>query len=148
MTIRKSITVSKSPADAFRKFTDGIGKWWPLKEGFSFGGDRTLDMFLESKVGGRLYERFHDGGEYEIGRVTRCDPPNLIAFTWKVHDWDGVTEVEVRFVPAGSATRVELEHRGWEVSAKVGKERKSHDDGWDFVLEHYARRDEPVSAPK
>ena len=139
MTIRKSITVAKAPAVAFRKFTDGIGEWWPIKEGFSFGGDLTRGIFLESKVGGRFYERFSDGGEFEIGRVIRCDPPNVIAFTWKAPEWEGVTEVEVRFVAEGAATRVELEHRGWEAGAKMRKERKGYDDGWDFVLEHYAR---------
>jgi hypothetical protein len=35
MTIRKSIHVKRSVEDSFRLFTRDIGKWWPLKEGFS-----------------------------------------------------------------------------------------------------------------
>lgn len=36
MTIRKSIRVDRSPETVFRVFTQEIGRWWPLKEGFSF----------------------------------------------------------------------------------------------------------------
>jgi len=33
--------------------------------------------------GGRLYERFTGGSEFEIGRVLRCDPSQLILLTRK-----------------------------------------------------------------
>ena len=39
-------------------------------------------------------------------------------------------ELEVRFAADGDATRVELEHRGWEQP----EDRTSYDEGWDFVL--------------
>ena len=41
MTIRKSIRVDRSPETVFRVFTQEIGRWWPLKEGFTFGRKRT-----------------------------------------------------------------------------------------------------------
>jgi hypothetical protein len=41
MTVRKSLTVKRPLADAFSLFTEQIGSWWPLKEGFSFGGERA-----------------------------------------------------------------------------------------------------------
>jgi hypothetical protein len=56
-------------------FTDRIGEWWPLDEGYSFGGDRANEVFLEARVGGRLYERYTDGEEFDIGRVTDCEAP-------------------------------------------------------------------------
>src|SRR5262249_18093453 len=47
MTVRKSIHVKRSVEDSFRLFTQDIGKWWPLKEGFSFGGERADQIHLE-----------------------------------------------------------------------------------------------------
>ena len=55
--------VAGSPEDAFDLFTAGIGQWWPLKEGYSFGGDRAPEIVLEAAPGGRFYERFVDGDE-------------------------------------------------------------------------------------
>ena len=67
MTIRKSIRVERPPEVVFRVFTEEIGKWWPLKEGFSFGGEKAKDIFIEGRVGGRFFERFTDGTEFEVG---------------------------------------------------------------------------------
>ena len=62
MTIRKSIRVDRSPQIAFKVFTEEIGAWWPLKEGFSFARDHgPKDIFIEGHVGGRFFERFSDG---------------------------------------------------------------------------------------
>jgi hypothetical protein len=40
--------------------TDRLAQWWPLKEGFSFGGDRAADIFIEGREGERFFERFAD----------------------------------------------------------------------------------------
>jgi uncharacterized protein YndB with AHSA1/START domain len=58
-------------------------------------------------------------------------------FTWEDPDWEGPTEVEVRFAAEGNATRVEVEQRGWEVGPKATAAAKSYDGGWDFVLSKY-----------
>ena len=135
MTIRKSVHVKRPVEKTFRLFTDGIGKWWPLKEGFSFDGKRAAEIFLESRVGGRFYERFSDGEECEIGVVTACAPPDRIVFTFKAPDWDGPTEVEVRFSPDAEGTRVDLEHRSWErAGAKAKSMRDAFNGGWERVL--------------
>src|SRR2546422_535885 len=39
--ISKSIFVKRPVDRAFQLFTADIGKWWPLKEGLSFGADRA-----------------------------------------------------------------------------------------------------------
>lgn len=137
MTIRKSVTVRCAPEKAFRIFTGEIGRWWPLKRGFSYGRERAKDIFLDGYAGGRLYERFTDGTEFEVGRVIRCDPPRLIVFTWKSPDWEAATEVEVRFSAEPEGTRVELEHRGWEAGPKMSESGKGFAGGWDTVLEQY-----------
>lgn len=138
MTISKSIHVNRSPADAFRLFTEGIGKWWPLKDGFSYGRERAQDIFIEGRVGGRFYERFSDGTEFEVGRVTAYEPPHLVVLTWRSPDWEGATEVEVRFSADGHGTRLDLEHRGWEVGPQAQNQAKNFERGWDTVLARYA----------
>ena len=67
MTIRKSIHVNRPVERTFRLFTEAIGKWWPLKEGFSFGGSRADAIFIEGRQGGRFFERFTDGEEFDVG---------------------------------------------------------------------------------
>jgi len=34
------------------------GGGWPLEQGYSYGGDRCKEIFLEPRVGGRFFERF------------------------------------------------------------------------------------------
>jgi uncharacterized protein YndB with AHSA1/START domain len=138
MKISKSIHVNRSLEDAFRLFTAELGKWWPLKEGFSFGRERAHEIFLEGRVGGRLFERYTDGTEFEIGRVTLYQPPRCVVFTWRPPEWEGPTEVEVRFAADGSGTRLELEHRGWEIGPQAAEQAKRYEGGWDIVLARYA----------
>jgi uncharacterized protein YndB with AHSA1/START domain len=140
MTIRKAITVARPPEVAFRVFTEEIGRWWPLREGFSFGRERAQDLIIEARVGGRFFERFNDGTEFEVGRVTAFQPPHLVSLTWKAPDWEGPTDIEVRFVAEGSGTRVELEHRGWEQGPKMEGVGKSYDGGWEIILARYSSR--------
>jgi uncharacterized protein YndB with AHSA1/START domain len=139
MTIKKSIHVARPVEAAFRLFTRDIGKWWPLKDGYSFGGDRADQIHLEAREGGRFYERFSDGEEFVVGVVTACAPPSRVVFTWKSPEWDGPTEVEVRFSAEGNGTRVDLEHRGWDrAGAAAAKRGPSYEKGWDLVLARYA----------
>lgn len=138
MTIQKSVTVRCTPERAFLAFTREIGQWWPMDKGYSYGGERRKDIFLDDQVGGRLYERFSDGSEFEIGQVTRCDPPHLILFSWKSPQWEAATEVEVRFTVTAEGTRVELEHRGFEAGPKMAESGKGMAQGWITVLERYA----------
>ena len=137
MTIRKSVTVRCPPETAFRVFTRDLGRWWPLHQGFSHGFERKQAIFLDDHVGGRFYERFTDGTELEIGRVTRAEPPHLILFTWQSPSWEAATEVEVRFTADAGGTRVDLEHRGFDAPGM--QQRGTHfDGGWVTVLGCYA----------
>jgi uncharacterized protein YndB with AHSA1/START domain len=122
-------------------FTDGINEWWPLDEGYSYGGDRAREIFLEAVVGGRFYERFVDGDELQVGTVTACSPPDRILFTWRSPDWLAETEVEVRFLAETGGTAVELEHRGFE---KLGPDAyaiaRRWGSGWPRVVQSFATR--------
>ena len=135
MTITKSIRIERSPEVAFKAFCEDIGEWWPG----GFGG-KDARQSMELRVGGRFYERWPDGSEYEIGRLTAYEPPHLVAFSWRAPSWEVTTLVEIRFVAEGGATRVTLEHSGWERDAKTRDARKNYESGWDLVLSHYEKQ--------
>ena len=140
MKVQRTIRVARPQPEAFALFTDGIGSWWPLRQGFSYGGERCGSIHLEPRVGGRFFERFVDGDEFQVGTVTACEAPSHIVFSWAPPVWSGATEVEVRFTPDGDdATTVQLEHRGFEALGPDGE--ATHDgfaNGWVRVLDAYA----------
>jgi uncharacterized protein YndB with AHSA1/START domain len=138
MTITKSLTVRCPRERAFRVFTRGIGRWWPLRQGFSARPEQANGIFLDDRVGGRFYERLADGMEIEMGHVIRCEPPRLIVFAWRGPTWEAATEVEVRFTATADGTRVELEHRGFEAGDDMKRRGRAFAGGWDTVLAHYA----------
>jgi uncharacterized protein YndB with AHSA1/START domain len=141
VAVQEEVRVDRSPAEAFRLFTEGIGEWWPLEEGYSFGGDRAKEIHLEARVGGRLYERFVDGDEFEVGRVIACEAPHRIVFTWKSPRWSGETEIEVSFSPDGDGTRVRVEHRGFErLGPAAAAATRQFGGGWPRVLRAFAAR--------
>jgi uncharacterized protein YndB with AHSA1/START domain len=137
--VREDVRIEGSDSDAFRLWTDGIGEWWPLEEGYAYGGDRTKEIYLEAWPGGRFYERFVDGDTLQVGRVLECEPPRRILFTWKAPDWRGETEVEVTFVPEGTGTRVAVEHRGFErIGPAEQDEARRFGGGWPRVMQAFA----------
>lgn len=137
--VRKSITVRWDPAAAFRRFTEEIADWWPLKT-HSVGEERAESVVFEARRGGQLYEIIQGGERSVWGTVTECDPPYRIVFTWHPgRDPDGAQLVELRFSAAEGGTRVDLVHSGWEALGDEGqKMRDGYDTGWDRVLELYA----------
>jgi uncharacterized protein YndB with AHSA1/START domain len=138
MAVNKVVHVKRTQEDAFRLFVDEMRRWWPNKDGkYTYGGDRAHDVFLEARLGGRFYERYTDGEEFEIGQVTELDRPNRIVFTWGAGARaEGTTVVDVRFTSEGDSTRVEVEHRDIE---NMGPMAHGFDSGWDEVLAEYVR---------
>jgi len=139
LVVRKSVTVACGPERAFRVFTEGIAAWWPL-ETHSVGEKDAETVVLEGREGGRFYERLRSGEEHDWGHVTVWDPPSRLSYTWYPGRGQGTAgEVEMRFVPDGAGTRVELEHRGWEnYGPGVDEMVKRYETGWEHVLDRYA----------
>jgi uncharacterized protein YndB with AHSA1/START domain len=139
--VRKNLVVNCSPERAFEVFTREVGSWWPLQQ-YSIGGDKITEVVFEEQVGGRIFERHSGGGEGEWGRVLAWDPPARFVMTWYPgKDASAATELEVRFTAEGDGTRVDLEHRGWEILGDEAQEtRGSYDSGWGGVLGHYERK--------
>jgi uncharacterized protein YndB with AHSA1/START domain len=99
---------------AFSVFTDEVDLWWRREPRFRTGA-RPGVMRFEPGAGGRLLE-VCDGAEVELARVTAWEPPRRLVVAWRgtTRVLGAATEVEVRFDPEGEATRVTIEHRGWD----------------------------------
>jgi hypothetical protein len=138
LIVRKSVVVDCSPEHAFDTFTARIHDWWPF-DIHAPGDGPTHDAVFEPAVGGRVYSRTAEG-EHEWATVTAFEPPSRVAVDWHVTAGKPSTELEVRFLPEGDGTRVELEHRGWERWGDEASETfASYNNGWDTVLKPFVK---------
>jgi uncharacterized protein YndB with AHSA1/START domain len=139
--VRKTVTVDCSVEEAFRVFTAGADTWWPT-ESHSIYGERVREIHFEEREGGEVYEVSKTGEKGHWATVLSWDPPNGLVLGWNILEREPVgTELEIRFLPEGDATRVELEHRGFEKLAEGAAEKRAdYDTGWDFVLVVYCDR--------
>jgi activator of Hsp90 ATPase-like protein len=135
--LKTTFDVACSAEHAFAVWTSRIATWWPPDHTVS--GQPEL-IVMDGVVGGRIFERTKDGVEYEWGEVTRWQPPRRLAYLWHLGgDRTVATEVDIRFVHQGAAaTRIEIEHRGWErlgTSGDVWRDRNR--SGWASLLPHF-----------
>lgn len=133
-----SFDVSCSVEHAFSVWTTGISRWWPADH--TVTGLRDLEIVLEGRVGGRIYERTPVGIEHNWGVVTHWEPPTKLAYLWHIgQDRANATEVEIHFLTGGSGvTRIEIEHRGWQHLGPEGDERRAQNrGGWEGLLPHF-----------
>lgn len=137
--VRKALVVPATPDVAFQRFTEGMGRWWPLAT-FSVGMSKAVTVSVEPGAGGRIYEQIAGGGEVTWGRVRAWEPPTRLVFTWHPgYEGQHETVIEVRFEPVPQGTRVELMHTGWdEFGEQAAERRESYVGGWDIVLAAYA----------
>jgi hypothetical protein len=114
--IKQSILVDCRLEDAFRLFTEGFGKWWPLALGSGSGNEKQV-CEIEPWVGGRVLERSPSGLEREWGEVTNWNPPGSLEFTWNPDGRkDERQTVSVEFQKEAEGTRVTLTHSGWHLA--------------------------------
>ena len=138
--IHASVTVRRTPEDAFHVFTQEMGSWWPL-QAFSMAEDtegrvKAESVVCEEREGGRVYEVMSDGTEGTWATVLAWDPPRRLVLAWKPNLTDNPpTELEVTFTADGEDTRVDLEHRGWErLGAMAEEARSGYGENWNGVL--------------
>ena len=130
--------VSCSVEHAFAMWTSRIGSWWPSDHTVTGRADAVV--VLQNRVGGRIFERTPEGEEHDWGEVTLWDPPRRLGYLWHLgRNRMHATEVEIRFTRRSRrATRIEIEHRGWERlgdSAETWRERNRV--GWPTLMPHF-----------
>jgi hypothetical protein len=136
--LRMSFVVDCSDEHAFATWTERATSWWPPAHSASH--ERGAVIVFEPRRGGRVFERAGDGQEFEWGEVVEWDPPRRLRYLWRIATTaDNATDVEIRFHRLSeSATRVEIEHAGWERLGGFGPEWRSVNTvGWDGVLPAY-----------
>jgi len=139
--IRRSIGVPWNQHAAFERFTSHFGDWWP-RYSHSIGGKRVKRLVFECRVGGLIYEEHYDGTRMLWGTVTAFDAPNRVAFTFHPSREESDAQlIEVRFLPDGVGTRVELTSSGWD---KMGKSAQraygAYRLNWGAALDRFAER--------
>ena len=120
LSVTKSIVVEVTQKRAFEFFLEQE-RWWPIAT-HHMGEQPGETAVLEPFVGGRWYERAHDGSETDWGTVLSFEPPHRILLSWRMSaDWryepdpEHASEIEVSFLPEGpTRTRVVYEHRHLE----------------------------------
>lgn len=137
----RSVEVPWDPASAFRRFTSDFGAWWPRRT-HSVGGPEVVEVVFEGRVGGRIYEEHRSGRRFQWGEVLAWEPGTRVVFTFHPsRDPATAQRVEVRFLPNGPGTRVELTATGWEHWGDgAARARKGYEMGWGYVLNVLAGR--------
>jgi len=140
--LRLSFDVDCAAEHAFQVWTTRIDTWWPADH--TTTGQDGSTIVLEPRVGGRIYERTRDGVEHDWGEVTVWEPPNRLGYLWHLRrNRADATDVEIRFIDKGGATRIEIEHRGWHRLGAGGPEwRERNHAGWQTLLPHYVHATE------
>lgn len=138
--VRRSVTVATDVDETFRRFTDDIAAWWPL-DTHSMAADRddgttVAHLIFEQREGGRLFEVTDDGTEGTWARVLTWEPPHRLVLAWKPNLRDEPeTEVEVTFTAVDDGTRVDLEHRGWDLLGERGEDAAAgYRSGWALIV--------------
>ena len=137
-TLRMTLFVELSPAEAFAKYSEDIDGWWPV-ETHSLGKERIETVVFESGVGGEIYAVWDDGSLEMWGKVLAWDPPGHLAYSWYPgRSPDTALDVDVRFEPAGSGTELRIEQTAWERLGDRSEEvRAAYVRGWPVVLDAY-----------
>jgi Activator of Hsp90 ATPase homolog 1-like protein len=137
--LRLSFTVGCNAADAFDMWTLGMSMWWPTSHTVS--GERDAVVVIEPRVGGRIFERMPSGEELDWGWITSWQRPLGFVYRWHISTPpEQATEVEVRFTEQpNQTTRVEIEHRGFELLGIEGQKRRdSNRAGWEALIPRFA----------
>jgi uncharacterized protein YndB with AHSA1/START domain len=141
----QTIQIAATPARVFEAYVEKINEWWPWKgkeASYSWApeGVQPSEIHFEPKLGGRYFERFADGSEYEIGRITVYEPPNHLAFSWSGRDWpEGDSLFELSFDAAEDGTLLTLKHSGFEIFGDEAEEMvKGYTNGSKEILGFFA----------
>jgi uncharacterized protein YndB with AHSA1/START domain len=132
--------------ECYDRFVGSIGCWWPIA--YTWGETDFATATIERRAGGRWYETLRDGSERDWGEVRVVEPGARLVLSFNAgpdrspEPAERQSEVEVRFVPRGDRTRVELEHRDLArhgAKADQLREAMASPQGWPLILASFAR---------
>lgn len=134
-----ALRIAAPPARVFEAFTTQIAAWWRPNSLFAFTPRSPGVMAFEEGEGGRrLVERLASGKVFEVGKVRVWEPGEKLVVGWRQAAFtpDMDTEVEVLFEAVeDGATRVTVEHRGWDSVPQAHVARHTFPDGL-FLRRH------------
>jgi len=137
--IIKTLALNAPVEKAFEHFTKNIHLWWPMAT-HSLSLEDAATVVFEAAPGGRVYEIERSGKKREWGRVSQCEPPHRLVFSWVLEAPDKAIEVEVQFADQGDGkSLLTLTHRGWDKRPDGEEWRGKYDQGWDGVLSNYEK---------
>lgn len=135
--IVKKLALNAPVEKAFEYFTKNIHLWWPMAT-HSLSLEDAETIVFEAAPGGRVYEIEKSGKKREWGKVSQCEPPHCLVFSWILEAPDKATEVEVQFEDQGDGkSMLTLIHRGWDKRPDGEEWRGKYDQGWDGVLSEF-----------
>ena len=113
--VQVTTVVEVGPTEAFRIFTEEVDSWWGHGPQFRTAG-KISEMRFEPRVGGRLLVIEGSAEPFVLGQIKVWDPPKRLVFdmggrAFAEGEW---TEVEICFEAEGEATRITVDHRGFE----------------------------------
>lgn len=146
--VRRTVVVPLGSNHSFRRFTRGIGLWWPVE--FTWAGKNLEEIGIEPHLGGLAWERGRNGFSCTWGQVLAWEPPGRLVLAWHygvdpdgAFDPERASEVEVQFRPLTSwSTEVTLDHRAFERLGGGAERFRTMMDapgGWSLMLRRYAR---------
>ena len=129
--------VACPPEHAFHVWTARTSLWWPADH--SVSGEDGLDVVIEPRVGGRIFERTASGREEDWGEVLAWEPPHRLVYLWHLRfDRADATEVEITFAADPDGTAVTIVHSGWERLGAKGPERRERNArAWAGLLPRF-----------
>jgi uncharacterized protein YndB with AHSA1/START domain len=136
-----AIDLDSTPLEAYRRFTEGFGYWWPVLT-HSLSRDAATRCALEARPGGRLFEVAPGGDEHLWGTVEAASAGESVRFSWHPgREADSAQWIEVTFEPAGQGCHATLVHGGWEALGEIAPIlRREYVPGWRHVFgELFAR---------
>ena len=144
-----SVRVALPPEQAFERFTEAFGDWWPPE--YTWSRHALERIGIEPGEGGLCYELGPHGFRLDWGRVTAWEPGARLAFLWQIGptrvpepDPGRASEVDVRFEADGEGgSRVTLTHAGFERHGDGAEGYRAAMDspqGWDRILGRFAER--------
>ena len=137
------VRVELSPDDAFARFTEGMGEWWPPE--YTWSQDALEAIGIED---GMCFERGPFGFTCHWGRILDWEPGARLVFSWQISparvpepDPERASEVVVTFEPEGDGCLVTLEHTGFERHGEGAADYEAamrSEMGWPYILERFA----------